>query len=426
MITFCSLGVSLGIVLLIVVIPASVGNLTTNLIVNTSILMAVLPSMTLYLDVDLTIWKCNMIVLDSGYDSIMSVRSIMLSGNVLIQPLNASDPGFVSKVPNTYSQLRLEVHGAPISKEDINQKFLRSLPPSWNQIALIMRNKPDIDEIDIDDLYNNLRVYEDEMKRSSSSTPTSQNLAFLSSENTSSTNEVSTASGDFGVSTAGGTSQVPSTPCAHDVAYSFFAQPTTSPQLENEDFQQIDGDDLEELDLRWQVAMLTVRVKKFIQRTGRNMDFKEKRPVSLDKSKIECYNCHRKGHFARECRSGRNQGRRSYGDNGRSNAPTNESSSQALVAQDGLGGYDWSNDFEIEPVNYALMAISSSSSSSSSDNEVQKCSKQCLESFKTLQKNYDSEREKHSRARLEIQGYELALESLESRILVHEKNEGLG
>ncbi|GJU58666.1 ribonuclease H-like domain-containing protein [Tanacetum coccineum] len=212
--------------------------------------------------------------------------------------------------------IQLEVHGAPILKEDINQKFLRSLPSSWNQIALIMRNKPGIDEIDIDDLYNNLRVYEDEMKKSSSSTSNSQNLAFLSSENTNSTNEVSTASGDIGVSTAGGTSQVPSTSYAHD----------------------IDGDDLEELDLRWQVAMLTVRVKK-------------------------------KGHFARDCRSGRNQGRRSYGDNGRSNAPTNESSSQALVAQDGLGGYDWSNDFEVEPVNYALMAISSSSSSSSSDSE---------------------------------------------------------
>ncbi|GJY74156.1 putative ribonuclease H-like domain-containing protein [Tanacetum coccineum] len=65
--------------------------------------------------------------------------------------------------------------------------------------------------------------------------------------------------------------------------------------------------------------------------------------------------------------SGRSQGRRSYGDNGRSNAPTTESSSQALVAQDGLGGYDWSNDFDVEPVNYALMVISSSSSSSSSD-----------------------------------------------------------
>ncbi|GJX73026.1 ribonuclease H-like domain-containing protein [Tanacetum coccineum] len=217
-----------------------------------------------------------------------------------------------------FKKIQIEVSGAPISKEDINQKFLRSLPPSWSQIALIMRNKADIDEIDIDDIYNNLMVYEDEMKRSSSSTSTSQNLAFLSSKNTSSTNKVSTASGDFGVSTARGTSQVSSTPCAHE---------------------QIDGDDLEELDLRWQVAMLTVRVKKFIQRTRRNLDFKEKRLVSLDKSKVECYNCHRKWHFARECRSGRNQGRRSYGDNGRSNAPINESLSQPLVAQDGLRGY---------------------------------------------------------------------------------------
>ncbi|GJR51392.1 ribonuclease H-like domain-containing protein [Tanacetum coccineum] len=320
---------------------------------------------------------------------------------------------------------QLEVHAAPVSKEDINQKFLRSLPPSWSQIALIMRNKPDIDQTDIDDLYNNLRVYEDEMKRSSSSTSNSQNLAFLSSENTSSTNEVSTASGNFGVNTAGGTSstsQVSSTPGADEVVCSFFAQQTTSPPLDNEDLQQIDQDDLEELDIRWQVAMLTVRVQRFIQKTGRNLDFKGKQPVTFDKSKVECYNCHRKGHFAKECKSGRNQGKRSYGDNGRRNATTNEPSSQALVAQDGLGGYDWSNDFD-EPVNYALMAISSSSSSSSSDNEVQNCSKQCLESFKTLQKNFDSEREKHSRARLEIQGYELALESLESRILGHEKNE---
>ncbi|GJZ91327.1 putative ribonuclease H-like domain-containing protein [Tanacetum coccineum] len=69
------------------------------------------------------------------------------------------------------------------------------------------------------------------------------------------------------------------------------------------------------------------------------------------------------------------------------------------------------------------MAISSSSSSSSSDNKVQNCSKQCLESFKCLQKNYDTEREKHNKAKLEIRGYEIALESLEARILGHEKNE---
>ncbi|GJV68808.1 putative ribonuclease H-like domain-containing protein [Tanacetum coccineum] len=185
-----------------------------------------------------------------------------------------------------------------------------------SQIALIMRNKPDIDQTDIDDLYNNLRVYKDKMKRSSSSTSNSHNLAFLSSENTSSTNEVS------------------STPGADEVVCSFFAQQTTSPPLDNKDLQQIDQDDLKELDIRWQVAMLTVRVRRFIQKTGRNLDFKGKQLVTFDKR----------------------------------NAITNEPSSQALVAQDGLGGYYWSNDFD-KPVNYALMAISSSSSSSSSDNE---------------------------------------------------------
>ncbi|GJW24816.1 ribonuclease H-like domain-containing protein [Tanacetum coccineum] len=228
-------------------------------------------------------------------------------------------------IPDEYLLKFHNVHAAPVSKEDINQKFLRSLPPSWSQIALIMRNKPDIDQTDIDDLYNNLRVYEDEMKRSLSSTSNSQNLAFLSSENTSSTNEVSPASGNFGVNTAGGTSsssQVSSTPGADEVVCSFFAQQTTSPPLDNEDLQQIDQDDLEELDIRWQVAMLTVRVQRFIQKTGRNLDFKGKQPVTFDKSKVECYNCHRKGHFAKECKSGRNQGKRSYGDNGRRNATT--------------------------------------------------------------------------------------------------------
>ncbi|GJR44777.1 putative ribonuclease H-like domain-containing protein [Tanacetum coccineum] len=161
------------------------------------------------------------------------------------------------KIPNVEkNELRLHVFSKSLSRD-----------AEKCQIALIMRNKPDIDEVDIDDLYNNLRVYEDELKRSSGSNSTSQNLAFLSSKNTNSTNEVSTeAQRDFGGK-------------------------------------------------YWSwVAMLTVRVKKFIQRTRRNMDFKEKRPVSIYKSKIECYNCHRKGHFARECRSRRIQGRRPCGD----------------------------------------------------------------------------------------------------------------
>ncbi|GJW88347.1 ribonuclease H-like domain-containing protein [Tanacetum coccineum] len=202
-----------------------------------------------------------------------------------------------------------------------------------SQIALIMRNNLDIDQTDIGDLYNNLRVYEDEMKRSSSSISNSQNLAFLSFENTSSTNEVSTASGNFRVNTVGGTSsisQVSSTPGADEVVCSFFAQQTTSSPLNNEDLQQIDQDDLEELDIRWQVAMLTVRVQRFIQKIGRNLDFKGKQPATFDKSNVKCYNCHRKGHFVKECKLGRNQRKISYGDNGRRNATTNEPSPQAL------------------------------------------------------------------------------------------------
>ncbi|GJZ64441.1 hypothetical protein Tco_0620862, partial [Tanacetum coccineum] len=103
------------------------------------------------------------------------------------------------------------------------------------------------------------------------------NLAFLSSENTSITNEVSTASRNFGVDTTGGTnssSQVSSTP-----------------------------DDLEELDIRPQMAssLLTVRVQRFIKITGRNLDFKGKQLVTFDKSQVECYDRPtEKGHFAKE------------------------------------------------------------------------------------------------------------------------------
>ncbi|GJR23716.1 putative ribonuclease H-like domain-containing protein [Tanacetum coccineum] len=247
-----------------------------------------------------------------------------------------------------------------------------------------MRNKPDIDEIDIDDLYNNLRVYEDEMKRSSSSTSTSQNLAFLSSENTSSTNEVSTASGDFGVSIAGGISQVSSTPCAHDVACSFFAQPTTSLNLKMRIFSRL----MKRLE-NW-----ILDGSGIVDCQSEENSFRARRITGFQRN--ECF------HLINQ----------------------KLSATTAMWRMTGIGG-SWNGVIDFGSRNSQLFFNGNSSSSSSvlSINEVQKCSKQCLESFKTLQKNYDSEREKHSRARLEIQGYELALESLESRILVHEKNE---
>ncbi|GJR48396.1 hypothetical protein Tco_1316499 [Tanacetum coccineum] len=73
--------------------------------------------------------------------------------------------------------------------EGLDKTYDRSLPSAWNNIALIMRNKFDLDTLNMDDLYNNLKVYESEIKVQSSSSSNSQNVAFVSSENTSSTNE---------------------------------------------------------------------------------------------------------------------------------------------------------------------------------------------------------------------------------------------
>ncbi|GJU17951.1 hypothetical protein Tco_1145917 [Tanacetum coccineum] len=82
-----------------------------------------------------------------------------------------------------------------VSNEDANQKFLRALPSSWNTIALIMRNKEGIDELDIDDLYNNLKVFEADIKGSSGSSSNLQNVSFLFAEDTNNINEVNTANG---------------------------------------------------------------------------------------------------------------------------------------------------------------------------------------------------------------------------------------
>nr|GFB23949.1 ribonuclease H-like domain-containing protein [Tanacetum cinerariifolium] len=108
---------------------------------------------------------------------------------------------------------QLKIHGEVISQEDANLKLLRSLPSAWNNIALIMINKSDLDTLSMDDLYNNLKV---------------------------------------------------------------------------------DTDDLEEIDLKWQVEMLTMRVKRFIKKTGRKLDLNGKETVGFDRAKVECYNCHRR------------------------------------------------------------------------------------------------------------------------------------
>nr|GEV25958.1 hypothetical protein [Tanacetum cinerariifolium] len=238
---------------------------------------------------------------------------------------------------------QLEIHGVSLSQKDVNLKFLRSLLSEWRTHTLIWRNKTDLEEHSLDDLFNSLKIYEAEVKNSFSAGTTTQNIAFVSSSNTDSTTEsVSTAASVSSVNAKLAVSSLLNVDSlSNAVIYSFFASQSSSPQLDNDDLKQIDVDDLEEMDLKWQMAM--------------------------------------KRHFSRECRSPKDSKRNDAAEPQRRNVPLETSTSNALVSQcDGVGSYDWSFQAKEEPANYALMAFSSSSSSS--DNEVASCSKACLES----------------------------------------------
>nr|GEU65275.1 retrovirus-related Pol polyprotein from transposon TNT 1-94 [Tanacetum cinerariifolium] len=205
---------------------------------------------------------------------------------------------------------QLKILRESLYQEDINLKFLRSLPTEWRTHTLIWRNNTDLEEQSLDDFFNSLKIYEDEVKSSFSASTFTQNIAFVSSQTTDSTNE-----------------------SVSDVA-SVSATSLKIPVSALPNVDTLNADDLEEMDLKWQMAMLTVRARRFLQRTGKNLGANGPTLIGFDMSKVECYNCHRKGHFTRECRSPKDT---------RRNVQEEE-----------------------EPTNYAIMTFTSSSS----DNEV--------------------------------------------------------
>nr|GEV14490.1 ribonuclease H-like domain-containing protein [Tanacetum cinerariifolium] len=319
---------------------------------------------------------------------------------------------------------KLEIHGVSLSQEDVNLKFLRNLPSEWKTHTLIWRNKANLEEQSLDDLFNCLKIYKTEVKQSSSTGTASQNLAFvLSSHTDSTTDSVSAAASVSAVCAKLPASSLPNVDSlSNAVIYSFFASQSTSPQLDNDDLKQINVDDLEEMDLRWQMAMLTMQARRFLQKTCRNLGANGPISIGFDMSKVKCYNCHRKGHFSTECRSPKDSRRPGAAEPQRRTVPVKTSTSNALVSQvDGTGSYDWSYQAKEEPANYALMAFSSNSSS---DNEVPSSSKACLESVEArllvYKQNESVFKENIKLLNIEVQLRDTALVTLRQK---HEKTE---
>nr|GEV28634.1 hypothetical protein [Tanacetum cinerariifolium] len=198
----------------------------------------------------------------------------------------------------------------------------------WRTHTLIWRNKTDLEDQSLDDLFNSLKIYEADVKSSSTASPTTQNIAFVSSQNTNSTPE----SVSVVASVTATSAKVP-----------VFA-------LSNVDT------------LSDAMTMLTMRARRFLQRTGRNLGTNGTTSI----------------------RSPKDTRRNVPVETQKRNILVETSTSNALVSQcDGIGSYYWSFHAEEEPTNYALMAFTSSSSSSS-DNKVASCSKACTKAYATL------------------------------------------
>ncbi|GJS88741.1 ribonuclease H-like domain-containing protein [Tanacetum coccineum] len=287
--------------------------------------------------------------------------------NLLKQQFETFTIGSREELDSAYERFQhilsmLELHDATVSIEDANLKFLRSLPSVWHVVATMIRGQPGLDELDFDDLYNNLKVYEHELKGVSNSN--SQNIAFLSTEVKGSTLKQSTAEPTNIPKgyTQAASSKVPTAPnyASHsdEIICSFFSQQASMPTThDDEDLLQIDEDAMEEIDIRWQVAMITARIRKFMRKTGRPIDLKPKNGITFDKSKIECFNCQKLGHFARECRFAKYQENRANGRQEKKTVAIEDSNSKALVATDNNEDIDWTKEFDAEPVTYAMMAL---------------------------------------------------------------------
>ncbi|GJS74708.1 putative ribonuclease H-like domain-containing protein, partial [Tanacetum coccineum] len=318
---------------------------------------------------------------------------------------------------------RLAILGVIIAQEDLNLKFVSSLPPEWNTHVVVWMNKLEVETMSIDDLYNNFKIVVQKVKKTVGTSSSGQNLAFMTAPSCSSTNDANTACSQVSAASPSVNTvspQVCTASVSDNTVYAFMVENPNGSNVLHQDLEQIHEDDLEAMDLKWQLSLLSVRAKKYYQRTGKKIFINGNDIAGYDKSKVECYNFHKLGYFARECRAPRSkEGQFRNQDNTRKQG-NNEDTSKAMLAIDGVG-FDWSDMAEEQvQTNMALMAFS--------DSEVytdKTCSKTCLKNYETLKKQYDDLLAKLHQTEFKASTYKRGLDTVEAQLVTYRKNEVL-
>ncbi|GJS49000.1 putative ribonuclease H-like domain-containing protein, partial [Tanacetum coccineum] len=257
---------------------------------------------------------------------------------------------------------RLTILGVVITQEDLNLIFLRSLPPKC--------------------------------KESVGASTGAQNMAFMTAPSTSSTNDVNTVKPAYEVSTVSpnvniASPQVSTANFSDNVVYAFMVENPNGSNLLQQDLEQIHEDDLEAIDLKWQLSLLSMRAKRYFQRTGKKIFINANDTAG-------------------------------YQDNTRKQGNNEDTSSKAMLAIDGVG-FDWSDMAEEQvQTNMALMVILDSEV-----NNDKTCTKTCLKTYETLKKQCDDLIVKLNQTEFKATTYKRGLTTVEEQLVTYRKNEVL-
>ncbi|GJZ96766.1 putative ribonuclease H-like domain-containing protein, partial [Tanacetum coccineum] len=304
--------------------------------------------------------------------------------------------------------------------EDCNMKFLRALPPSWSQVAITLKTKGDSRGTSAPTHSAFLSV-----------ASTNSKLSYADSQNQSPSITYTTAT-----SSAAASNNV-----IESVLHSFVAESDPQQQITYEDFDQIGKLDLEELDIKWQMAMLSVRINRFEKKVERKIKFNNKDAARFDKKKVKCYKCSELGHFARECTGKQMDSKAMYSsfklkemdkteepkallsvdsmlnwsdhkgedvDNGAAHVYGMIARAEDVAAGSATGdvAVNVSNDVFDAAAKFALMGISS---------QVHTCPFGCKHQYAELKKDFDNVEVQYKDCYIQVQAYKNTLQTLEQQ-----------